>query len=126
MPKSPSASLRFFSDASPSFSGANIRIEWDVDGVTQSTFGRFDDSDNEINWQYGECPSEFEDIALEAARYGTEYAVSGAEHMGSETFAQMDAACAQRCVGCGVVQVSIQELSEQGDCTRCFVKRMAS
>lgn len=118
--------LRFWTDASPSWQGANIRIEWDANGVTQSTFGRFDDSDNEINWQYGDPPSELEELCLEAARYGSEYAVDGAEHIGSETFAQMDAAVAQRCCACGVVQASLDELSNEGHCPKCFVARMGA
>lgn len=120
-------SLRFWSDASPSWQGANIRIEWvNAQGVTESTFGRYNESDNTVNWQYADCPSELEDIALEAARYGSEYAVSGAEHMGSETFAQMDAACAQRCTACGVVQESLDDLSGEGHCAKCFIRLMGA
>lgn len=119
--------LRFWTDAAPSWMGPLIRIEWsNAQGVTESTFGRFFDSDNEINWQYADCPSHLEELALEAARYGSEYPVHGAEHMGSETFAQMDAQCANRCCGCGVVQASIEDLSEQGHCSKCFVARMAA
>lgn len=119
------SALRFWTDSSPSWQGTNIRVEWvNAQGVTESSFGRFSDSGNEINWQYGEPPARFEDICLEAARYGSEYLVSGAEHMGSETFAEMDAQCAFRCQACGVVQGSINDLSEQGECGRCYVRRM--
>jgi hypothetical protein len=97
--------LRFWSDSSPTWQGPYIRVEWDrPDGITSSTFGRFDSSDDSINWQYGEPPAAVEEIALEAARYGTEYPIPNASRMGSESWEQMDAQCANRCGACGVVQ----------------------
>lgn len=111
----------------PGWLGTLIRVEWtNVHGVTESTMGRFDDSDNDISWDYATPPARYEDVCLEAARYGSEYAVSGSEYMGAETFAQMDAAVANRCFGCGVVQSSLDELSDEGKCMRCRTAKEAA
>jgi hypothetical protein len=117
--------LRFWSDSSPTFGKAPTSASSSLTRRCDlcSTMAAVD-SDGAIRWAYAipaACPRG--DLCLEAARYGTSHPIPNASHMGSESWEQMDAQCANRCGACGVVQGSIDELSEDGFCSRCFIAK---
>lgn len=105
---------------------ATIRIEWVVQGIARSTYGRYFSDDHEVNWQYGDPPERLQPAALECAADAGEYTgITGCLYEGNETVAEMDRQCAARCQSCGIVQDSEDDLSSGGDCSKCFVGNAA-
>lgn len=121
------AKLRYWTDTRPSWQGSAIRVEWTrADGTKESSYGLYDVSDDTVNWQHNNPPAALEELALECARDGREYDVSGAEHVGEQSMKEMDFECSRMCAKCGVAQESQDALSEMGHCTRCFVEQMGT
>jgi hypothetical protein len=105
-----------------------IRVAWTVQGVEQSALGYVDDT--RIVWNLGaEVPSRLDRDAFEAAwsqaDYGDAHVPPGWTFEGYETSNEMERQVGCRCLSCGVVQATEDDLSEQGDCPRCFISRSA-
>lgn len=120
--------LRFWSDAREAYQDGRIRIEWtDAQGVTRSTMGRYWVDDNCVTWEYDEPKSNrIYNLAAECGASAGDFPVVGAEFCGVETREQMEHAVECRCGTCGIVQPSLDDLSEHGLCVRCFVRKEAA
>jgi hypothetical protein len=91
----------------------------DACGIVHSTCGLYFADDHAVNWQYGDPPGALAELALECAATAGEFAVPGATWEGNESASEMDHQVAARCTACGVVQTTIDVLSEIGNCLRC-------
>lgn len=126
--KQAASKLRFWSDSREAYTDGLIRIEWtDAQGVTHSTMGRYYADDNCVTWDYAEPKSaRIYNLAAECAGVAGDLADPvGAEFMGWQTREQMEQAVENCCCECGAVQESTDALSDRGECTKCFVARIA-
>lgn len=104
--------------------GAHVRIEYiDTDGVKRTTAGVL--CDGFIRWSYDLPPDEVDELAYLVCYDGAEHTFPGVEYGGQQSAAEMEAAVEHTCFGCGTRVESVDELSERGECSKCFVARMA-
>lgn len=106
-----------------------IRVDWQADGVTRSALGTVDDT--RVVWDLGsEVPAAIDRDAFEAAwsqaDYGDAHVPPGWTFVGHAAARDMEDAVECRCQACGVTTESVDDLSEQGECTLCFVSRMGA
>lgn len=99
-----------------------IRLELPDGSATYATLSKFGDS---LNWHYGEPSERIDAAALEAVIYEYTCSVGSLVFGGYESVQEMDRQCSARCQTCHAVGESHESLSEEGECPRCFVARMA-
>jgi hypothetical protein len=123
---------RYWTDGGRDFNGrlsgdVYIRIEWiDASGITRTSCGQYFADDHDINWQYDQPSHSVHAAACECALDSGEYATTeGATFAGNESYHDMSDACETTCASCGVRQPTLNDLSDDGECGRCFIARQA-
>lgn len=109
--------LRFYLHTDPT---PLVRVQYrDAQGLA-TTYGEYSygfDSGLTIEWIFGTPPEQVEERTLEWLRGDC------ADCAGVESEREMRRACEGMCARCGAV---VDELSELGHCTRCFVQCMGT
>lgn len=104
-----------------------IRIAWfDLQGVERSATAYRREGCRSLGWHYGRPSDALQIATRDCLDAGLDFSVPGCEFIGEESYAEQDRQVSDRCQGCGVVQASLDDLSEQGHCGRCYVASMAT
>lgn len=104
----------------------SIRIAWvDAQGIERSASGYTAEGQSALGWHYGKPPEALRIAARDCLADGYEHSIPGCLFVGFESYREQDRQVAARCSSCGVVQADEDDLSERGECTRCFVSRLA-
>lgn len=133
MPQSPltGAGTRFWLSARTQFTSDRdlIRVAWTVNGVELSALGTVHDT--RVVFDLGpDVPARIEDAALEAAwsqaDYGAACVPPGWTFEGFESRVEIERQVDARCQVCGTVGDSHEDLSDRGECPRCWIAGMAT
>lgn len=103
-------------------SDQSIRIDWiSPDGIPRSASGNWDDT--EVTWLLGSPVPRALSLAARDCCY--EDHVPCCAFAGQESRSKQDDEVARQCLCCGKREATWEDLSEQGECTRCYVERMS-